>query len=233
MLRVRMKYLIWLALVPVGAWAEVESNIPWGVEAVTGYRSESVHRGFILADDVFDFKLESEVALTNEWSVNFGAWYATGTGTDNNFSETSGFVELRYDTKQWSAGWALGYRDFTESFMEDGWEMGPFFTWHWNEDLDLNARLLYDEGAESMVATLDASWSKVLSTKSFVSIKGGVSVVDDFYGSEGLHAAEMRLSYTYLVAPNVSFTPFVGTSLGIDDAADDSLYGGVWFEVTF
>jgi hypothetical protein len=233
MLRAKMKYAVWLTMLPALAWAEVESNIPWGVEAVTGYRSESVHRGFILADDVFDFQLESEVALSNEWSVNFGAWYATGTGTDNDYSEFSGFVELRYDTDQWSAGWALGYRDFTETFMQDGWETGPFFSWHFNEDLDLNGRLLYDEGAESMYGTIDLSWSKAINPKSFVAVKGGFSFVDDFYGSEGLHAAEMRVSYTYLVAPNVSFTPFVGTSLGLDDVVDDSLYGGVWFEVIF
>jgi hypothetical protein len=232
MLHAYMKHAIWLTLLPAWAFAEVESNIPWGVEAVTGYRSELVHRGFKLADDVFDFQLQSEVALNNDWSVGFGAAYATGTGTGNDFAQMSGFVELRYDTEQWSAGWMLGYRDFTDSFMSDGWETGPFFTWHLNDDIDLSSRLLYDEGADSLYATFDASWSKAFDSKSFVVVKGGVSVVDDFYGSEGLHAAEMRISYTYLVAPNVSFTPFVGTSLGIDDAADDSLYAGVWFEVT-
>lgn len=233
MMRGSMKYSIGLLLLPAMAWAEVESNIPWGVEAVTGYRSELVHRGFKVADDVFDFQLESEVALSNEWSLNFGANYATGSGTDNDFSETSGFVELRYDTKQWSAGWTVGYRDFSESFFEDGWETGPFYTWHFSEDLDLKGQLLYDEGADSLYGTIDLSWSKALNAKSFVAVTGGVSIVDDFYGSEGFHAADMRISYTYLVAPNVSFTPFVGTSLGIDDAADDSLFGGVWFEVTF
>lgn len=233
MMRLLMKVVFCLALWPAVLWAEVESNIPWGVEAVTGYRSESVHRGFQVADDVFDFQLETEVALSDEWTINFGAWYATGTGTENDFSEVSGLAELRYDTKQWSAGWMLGYRDFTETFIQDGWETGPFFTYHFNEDLDLRTELLYDEGAESFYATVALSWSKALNAKSFVAVKGGVSVVDDFYGSEGFHAADLRFSYTYLVAPNVSFTPFVGTSLGLDDVADDALFAGVWFEVTF
>lgn len=228
-----MKYAFCLMMLPTLVWAEVESHIPWGVEAVTGYRSELVHRGFKIADDVFDFQLESEVALSDDWSIGFGANYATGTGTDNDFSETSGFLELRYDTKQWSAGWIVGYRDFDEGFFEDGWETGPFYTWNFTEDLNLKGQLLYDEGAESFYATVDLSWSKSLSAKSYVAVTGGVSIVDDFYESEGFHAASMRVSYTYLLAPNVSITPFLGTSLGINEEADDSLFGGAWFEVTF
>jgi hypothetical protein len=235
MLRAGMKRAIFFLFFPLWAWGEVESNIPLGVEAVTGYRTELVHRGFVVAEDVFDFQVETEIVLADEWSVAIGGLYGTGSVHQSNedFSETFGFVELRYGAKEWIAGWFVGYRNFSGSMLGDGWETGPFFTWHWNDDLDTTARILHDEAADSLFATLDASWSKALDEKSFIVVKGGVSVVDDFYGSKGFHAAELRVSYTYLVAPNVSFTPFVGTSLGIDDAADDSVYGGLWFEVTF
>ena len=233
MMGLQMKIVFCLALLPAVLWADVESNIPWGIEAVTGYRSESVHRGFKLADDVFDYQLEAEVALSDTWTFNFSAWHATGTGKRNDFSEVSGLTELRYDAATWNAGWMLGYRDFSATFIRDGWETGPFFSYHLSEDLDFRTEFLYDEGAESYYATAALTWSRALGDKSFVSLKGGFSVVDDFYGSDGFHVMDLRFSYTYLVAPNVSFSPFVGTYLGLDDVADDALLGGIWFEVTF
>jgi hypothetical protein len=222
-----------LGLVPLVAGAEVESEIPWGFEAVAGYRSDLVHRGFKLADDVYDYQLEAEIALSNEWSFNFSGYYGTGTGKGNDFSEMSGIAELRYDARQWSAGWTFGYRDFTSTFFRDGWESGPFFSYRLTDDLDLRAEYLYDEGAESFYGSVQLSWSQALSAKSFVSVRGGVSHVEDFYESKGFHAMDLRLSYTYLILSNVSVTPFVGGSLAIDREADDAVLGGLWFEVTF
>ena len=220
-------------LVPSICLAEIEGTMPFGVEAVTGYRSESVHRGFHLADDVFDFQLETGFALSNEWSMNLGAWYATGTGTGNDFSEVSGFVDLRYDAKNYSAGWLLGYRDFSGSRFKDGWETGPFFTWHVNEDWDLNFEWLYDQGAEAYYGKAELEWSAALDSKSFITIAGGLSMVDDYYDRDGWNDAAARFSYTYLIANNVSLTPFIGASLGLDADADDYVYSGIWFEVTF
>jgi hypothetical protein len=213
--------------------AEVESDIPWGVEVVTGYRSELVHRGFKLADDVYDYQLETEIAISNEWSFNFSAMYATGTGKGNDYSETAGIAELRYDATNWNAGWMLGFRDFTATFFRDGCESGPFFTYRFNEDLEARAEYLYDQGGESFYGALHLSWSRGFSEKSFVSVRGGLSHVEDYYGSKGFHAMDLRASYTYLVFSNVSLTPFVASSLALDSEADDALLGGVWFEVTF
>lgn len=227
------KFVCMLGMVPAVAWAEVESEIPWGVEAVAGFRSDLVHRGFNLAEDVFDYQLETEIAITNDWSLNLSGYYGTGTGNGNDFSEVNGMLELRYDAEKWSAGWAFGYRDFTSTFFRDGWESGPFFIYRLTEDWDLRGEYLYDEGAESFYGAVQLSWSKALNAKSFVSARGGVSHVEDFYGSQGFHAADLRLSYTYLVASNVSVTPFVGGSLAIDREADDAVFGGIWFEVTF
>ena len=222
-----------ILLLPSLACAEVETEIPWGVEVVGGYRSDLVHRGFDLADDVSDYQVEAEIALSDHWSFNVSAYYASGSGRGNDFSEVNGMTELRYDASRWSAGWMFGYRDFTATFFRDGWESGPFFTYHLNEDLDVRAEWLYDEGAESFFGSMQFSWSKALSTKSFIAVRGGVSYAEDFYGSEGFHAADVRASFTYLLLSNVSLTPFIGSSLAIDREADDTLYGGVWFEVTF
>ena len=43
--------------------AELESDIPLGLELVTGIRSGYVFRGFDLADTLIDVQLEGEMAL--------------------------------------------------------------------------------------------------------------------------------------------------------------------------
>ncbi|MFM2220774.1 MAG: hypothetical protein RLZZ553_522 [Verrucomicrobiota bacterium] len=227
------KFLCIYCLTPMVALAQMEADVPWGIEAVTGYRSELVHRGFKLADDVYDYQLETEIALSDEWSLNVSAFYATGTGKGNDYAETTGIVDLRYDAPEWSAGWMLGFRDFTATFFRDGWETGPFLTYRFSDDLEARMEYLYDQGGESFYGAAQLVWSRSLSEKSFVSLRGGVSHVEDYYDSKGFHAMDFRASYTYLFTSNVSLTPFIGSSVALDPRADDALLGGAWFEVTF
>ena len=228
-----MKLLAFFYILPAVAVAEVESSIPLGVEAVTGYRTEYIHRGMSLADDVIDFQLESGFALSDTWSICLRGWHDSGTASGAYFSETSGFAELRYDEKIFSAGWALGYRSFSGSQLSDGFETGPFCSWHASADLDVNAELRYDDGAGTWYAKAELSWSKPLDKKSFVSALAGISAVGDYYDREGLNDVFLRISYTYNVASNVSLTPFLGSSIGLDEIAEDRGYAGVWFEVSF
>lgn len=229
----KMKHCLLFLSVPFLASAEIQNEIPLGIEAVTGYRTEYVHRGFKLADDVFDFQLQSEVVLSDNWSINFGGWYATGTNKNSDFSETAGFVDFRYDQKAYSAGIALGFRDFTDTLFRDAVEVGPYYSWHMSEDVDVTFALTYDSGAQAWYGKTEIAWSKALSDKSFISTLAGISIVDDYYDRDGLNDAFGRISYTYKVAQNVSLTPFLGTSLGLDESDESTLFGGVWFEVTF
>lgn len=228
-----MKNLCILLLLPTVAVAEIESQVPYGFEAVTGYRSKSVHRGIKLADDVFDFQLQTGFALNNEWSVSLGGWYAKGSDRGSDFTEKSGFVDLRYDSKSIAYGMQVGYRNFSHSSLETSWEMGPFFTWHMSQDWDFNTEMLYDTGAEAWVGKLELSWSEAINQKSFFNVVAGVDLAENYYERDGLNDIYTRLSYTYDVASNVSITPFVGSTLGVDSDADDTLFGGLWLEVTF
>ena len=72
-----------------------------------------------------------------------------------------------------------------------------------------------------------------MSEKSFISTLAGISIIDDYYDRDGLNDAFGRISYTYKVAHNVSLTPFLGISLGLDEPDESTVFGGVWFEVTF
>lgn len=62
---------------PTSLTADVENDIPIGIEAVTGYRSAYVYRGFELAESTLDFQIEAEIAINNNTFINVGAWYAT------------------------------------------------------------------------------------------------------------------------------------------------------------
>lgn len=208
------------------------SYLPWGIEAMAGYRSELVHRGFKVADEVYDYQLEGEYALSDAWMLNLRGIHAQGSGMSE-FSEITGVAELRYDQKWVSAGWSLGYRDFESTFIRDGWESGPFVAFHLGEDWDLRADCLYDGGAESLFGSLQLQWSKALGESSFLAAQAGCSYADDFYGSHGMHNLDARLSYTYFLIPSVSISPFVAASVRLDDQADDAALVGASFDVSF
>ena len=226
--------IIALAL-PMSVSAEVENEIQWGFEGVTGYRSSYVYRGFELADNTLDVQFEGEVALSDQWVLNAGGWYATETG-QGDFEEAAGFLHLRHLTTEHLTLGAKGiYRDVKNSFFRDGVDLGAFGTWHLNRDFGITLGGSYDTGAEGWYGNLESRWSKPLSTKAFVALKAGVSAVNDYYGRDGMNDAYARVSLTYNVSDTVSLTPFFGGSalLDRDDIGDDSFFGGIWFEVRF
>lgn len=222
-------------------YAEVENEIPYGIEAVTGFRSEYVYRGFNLAEDsVLDFQIEAEIAINDQTYLNVGGWYATETG-DNDFSESAIFTKLSFEqSDQLTLGVDVSYRDFNESFFDSGIDFGIFASWQFNEDFGLSTGASYDTGADGFYAYLEGNWSKTLSDDAFVSLKTGVSYVSDYYERNGINDIYIRLSLTYHISETVSVTPFVGTSILIEDDStfpgvinDDTTYAGLWFVVRF
>jgi len=240
-----MKTILSLSLLslclPAQLSAEVENDLALGIEAVTGFRSDYIHRGFELAEGTLDFQIEGEIALNNHTFLNVGAWYATETG-NGKFDETAFFTHLRFEhSEQLTLGLSATYRSFSNStpplsvMFEDGVDAGAFATWNFCKDFNATAGAYYDTGAEAWYGHLETRWSKVVSEKSFVTLKTGVSYVDDYYGRDGLNDVYSRLSFTYNISETVSLTPFVGGSalLDSDDPGGDQAFGGVWFEVRF
>ena len=64
---------------PLGT-AEIESDIPIGIEAVTGIRSGYVFRGFDMANALMDFQVEGEITLGDRTYLNVGGWIANENG---------------------------------------------------------------------------------------------------------------------------------------------------------
>lgn len=211
-----------------------DGEIPFGIEAVTGYRSETVYRGFKLAQQTIDFQLEAEIALANDWFLDVGGWYATETGSGN-FDEAAGFLELRYENGPWAIGLNTTYHSFQHTVFQDGIDAGLFVTWLPNDDFHLTAGGYYDDGAGAWYGKLEGGWSQPTGDSSFVSVLAGTSWLDDYYRRSGWNDAYARLSWTLGINDRVSFTPFVGTSISLDSGGPGSnyLWGGIWFEVNF
>ena len=228
-------------LLPSNVPADANHDIQLGIEAVTGYRSDYISRGFKLAEDTIEFQIETEIALNNHTSLNIGSWYATESGKGD-YDESALFSHLRFkQTEKLTLGLSATYRHFGNSSsslstnFDDGLDIGTFADWQLNKDFVAAAGAYYDFGAEAWYANAEARWSKVISNKTFLSLNTGVSYVDDYYGRDGVNDAYGRLSVTHHLSDTVSITPYLGGSILMDssDTGDDQAYAGVWFEVRF
>lgn len=213
-------------------FGQVADDLPLGFEVVTGYRSEYVYRGFQLADKALDVQLEGEVALADDWMLSLGGWYGTG---DNEFRETSGYVDLDYLAKGYSLTFSASYHDYTHAFFQSGLDVGASITWELTKELGLTLGGYYDTGAEGFYGKAEATWSHTLSDDSFVTVLGGLGALSGYYDRSGLGDLYTRVAYTYTFNPRVAVTPFVGSSLALDSdpRGGDSLFAGLWFEVNF
>lgn len=221
-------------LFPPALPAEIESDIPLGLEAVTGVRSSYVHRGFELADTLFEFQLEGEVALSRSTYLNLGGWIGTGSGDD--FEEYTGFIDLRRDLSDLlTIGLSATYHGYSNSFFDDGLDLGAFATLYATEDLDFTFGAYHDFGADGWYANAETGWSTRLGEDAYFALTGGLSWLDDYYGRSGMNDLYGRASVTYNINSTVSLTPFLGWSFEIDDdeGDGDEVFGGLWFEVVF
>lgn len=222
-----------LIFVPAGLVAEVESEIPLGIEGVTGIRSDYVHRGFQLADSALSFQLEGKRVFSKTTSLNFGLAHFTENG--GGFYETTGYLRAsRRFGDALTLGSSLTYRDRNESRLDGGFDLGLFTSFDWHEDWCWRNELNFDLGVDGIYAASQLEWSTAINDDSFLTIRGGLSLVSDYLDRDGLNDFHTRLSYTYALSDQVSFTPFVGASVQLSDTEDeDILFGGLWFEVIF
>lgn len=231
-MRLRPAVALCLLLAPA-ATAEVEREIPWGVEVVTGYRSEYIQRGFKLANDLFDVQGEAEVTLTDDVIANFGGWFGTATGSED-FEEIAAFAGIRWESGAFTFGLETGWTSVDHPVFEDGLDVSPSIAWQCTDDLSLTTGAAWNTGADGLYGFAETTWSKPLDTKSFVALSGGFSAVADYYGRDGLNDLYARASYTRAINRSVALTPFVDLSIPLQsDGESNRVVGGLWFEVNF
>ncbi|MEO1835236.1 MAG: hypothetical protein ABGZ49_07050 [Akkermansiaceae bacterium] len=212
--------------------AELESEFPLGLEAVTGVRSAYSYRGFDLAGSLLDFQFEGELVLQDNLSLNAGGWF--GTEISDDFTEGTAFLDLRYDLHECSTvGTSATYHAYGSSLFENGLDVGAFVTWYAGEEWDLTAGVYRDFGADAWYANIEGGWSSRLSDEAYFGLSGGVSAVEHYYGRSGLNDFYGRASVTYNVNSQISLTPFLGWSIELEEADGDEFFGGLWFEVSF
>ncbi|MGC6427177.1 MAG: hypothetical protein ACON5H_09310 [Akkermansiaceae bacterium] len=223
--------LILLTLAPIRA--EIENEIPWGIETVAGIRSGYVYRGIELADTSLDLQIEAEISLSNDTSLSLGTWHLSE--SSGNFSESAVFLDLHHElNEQTQIGTSLTSRNFRNSVLESGLDFGVFLNRRINDLWDVKAGAYYDTGNDAFYASTEIRWRKPISEKTFVSIDNGVSFVSNYLDREGFNELYGRLSFTYAISDASAITPFLGWSMQLDDSrATDPVFGGVWFEFIF
>ena len=223
--------LLSLGLLPIQA--EIENEIPWGIETVAGIRSAYVYRGAELAETSQDLQIEAEISLSNETSFSVGLWHLSESSGD--FSESGLFLDLRHDLDpKTQIGTSLTYRNFRNSALDSGLDFGVFASYRFNDLWDTKVGIYYDTGNDAFYANAELRWSKPLSEDAFISFDNGISFVSDYLNRDGLNDLYGRLSLTYAISETVAITPFVGWSIQLDDSnVSDPVYAGVWFEFIF
>lgn len=216
------------------AIADVESDLPLGIEALTGYHSHSVYRGLELSEEALDFQLSTEVALNNDWLVGISGWHIASSSDD--FTETSGELSLIYRSdSDWTFTTGITQRSFDHPIVESGTEVFADLSYEFSIDFSAAARLSYDDASGSALGELSIHYSRVINDSAWWAIEAGTLLADDFYGASGLASANARLSATYLINSQLSITPYLAHSEQIDDAfGEESVTSaGVWFAISF
>ncbi len=214
------------------ALADVEDDLVWGIETVTGLRSDYIFRGFELADATLEAQIETEISLGDDLFLGLAAWHIAESGDD--FSETSFGLNLRRDWKDFSLTGSLDYRFYnSESLFDDGADLGVKAQWFFGQDWEIAAKANYDFGAEGAYFAVEGSWSQPLNEKTFIEIETGLSAVTSYYERSGINDFYGKVSLTYNLNSFLSVTPFVGFSLGLADEASEHVYLGIWSAVSF
>ena len=212
--------------------AELEDDIPLGIEAVTGIRSGYVYRGFDLGDSLMDVHLQTEVVLEGNLTLAAGGWFATEVGDE--FTEGAAALGIRYDLREnLAAELTTSYHAYGDSLLEDGIDLGASLTWYPDRSWDLGAAVHVDSGSDGWYFQIEGGWTQPLSDDAFFSLTGGISAVNDYYGRSGFNDLYGRASLTYNINSMLSLTPFLGWSFELVDGDGDEIYGGLWFEVSF
>ena len=229
----RESVICWLSLC-AAASAEIEGEIPLGIEAVTGIRSGYVHRGFELAETSLEFQFAGLVTLSKNHSLNFGLSHLAESSGD--YSESTGYLELEHRwSDQFRTGISATYRNRTRGILDSGMDLGVYSSFAINDDWEWRNEINWDFGPDGLYVASELTWSHPLSEKTFISASGGVSILADYADRDGLNDLFTRLSLNYAFSKQVAFTPFLGASIQLDDDSpgDDVFYGGLWFQVIF
>ncbi len=211
---------------------ETSSELKYGIEALTTWRSEYVYRGFELAENSMEFQIAGQVALNNRDTIDVGLFYGTA-ASDGDFTEAAAFIDFSRNIGDLTYASTLTLRDYTNSSFKSGADVGGSVSWAFNENIDFKGSINYDTGAEGFYFEGKAGYYRQVNDDSYLTIDAGLGVVADYYDRNGIHQAFAKLAYTYNINDAVSVSPYLQMSLGIHDDAENHLLAGAYFAVSF
>ena len=142
------------------------------------------------------------------------------------------------DRDHWSYGIGFRYREISDAVYKSGFELNASIDYHFNSDQILKSELSYDTGANGWYGKVQYDHYYKVNSDSFLGLQVGASFSSGYYEAEALNGVAedgfndvfAKLSYTYNLTPQISFTPFLGASV---QKSDTAFYGGLWFETSF
>lgn len=209
-----------------------DAEIKFGLEGLTTWRSEYMYRGFKLAGKSMEFQVAGQLSLSKTETLDIGLYFDTATG-DGDFTEAGMFIDFSKNIGDLTYTGKLTLRDYTNSQFRSGADIGGSVNWKMNEQFDFTAQLTYDTGAKGAYGEIKATAYKGITDSSYFLFNTGVGATAGYYDRSGLHHLFAKAEYTYNISDNVSVSPFLGASIAIHDKAENSLYAGIYFAVSF
>jgi len=121
----------------------------------------------------------------------------------------------------------------SHDLFESSFEGLTSLTYHINDNTSAKAFISYDTGARGFYSSLSLKYYQDLSKNSFLTFNVGSSFTYDFYDRDGVNDLFARITYTHNINDYISASPFIGSSIQLEDNTSDILYGGLLFEVSF
>lgn len=211
--------------------AVAQDDIPYGLEFVSGIRASYHQNGIVLADNLIDLQLQSNITLAEDVFLNIALWQgAEISGDFQEFGAVGGITKI-YD--KFSLSGEVAVTSYESDIVEGGVELSLVGEYVVAENVFIFGSLGYHSGAETVLANLGGNGSVVVTDDSFLEWKAVFHLADSYFSREGLYDLTTRVSYTYNLNSFLSVTPFLSASIPLEGDADFNLSAGLWMEVFF
>lgn len=213
-----------------------------GFTLTAGYDTHYIYRGVEVAENLVSVALNGSIALTEQASLDLGAWAATSADDsfrgNQSYQQLDLYAALMFDLNAFKVGVKYQHYFFEGDASDISGidEIGVVASTNLGF-ADLNGGAYYDEAADGFYFELGLSKSIALTDR--VSLVPGalVSYAHDYYGIDGFNHVKVGVALPIKLTNNATLTPYVAANLPIDaldDAgADDQVYGGVSLSVSF